>query len=362
MIHSSFVKTIAFSLLLIASIACCAQDTTTMSTLIDSSHIPKNIWIEKMDKFVTAKFTQSTNEDGLSVFTNQNDILLTTNSKSTSKISANYSFVTLSFKFVPKFLPGNDDDNIKGSSKSGGFGVNLNFRHWQQALSYTRTQGYYLQNTSDYVPGWKEGDPYIQFPHLVYKSFEGATAYSFNSKFSVNALTSQSERQLKSAGSFIPVLLYKYYIVDDQSELRPGGSKQKSNNLQMVLGAGYQHTFVVKHSFYFSLGVTPGIGFVHSGITTTTDSASQKTKQTNTIARFDARTGLGYNGNRFFSGLYMTAFSSAGEEQHTAVISGESGVMFQLFVGYRFNAPKFLREKEKQMNDKMNDALKKIKR
>ncbi|MDH7460184.1 DUF4421 family protein [Chitinophagaceae bacterium 26-R-25] len=341
---------------------CNGQDTTVVSKLADSSNLPKNVWIEKMDKYVTLKFTQTTNEDGLSVFTDQNDILLTTNLKSTSKISANYSFITLSLKFAPKFLQSDNDNSIKGFSKSGGLDLNFNFRHWQQFLAYTRTQGYYLQNTSDYVPGWKEGDPYIQFPDLLYKSFEGATAYSFNSKFSFNALTSQSERQLKSAGSFIPGLMYKYYIVDDRSQLRPGGSRQKSHNFQMILGAGYYHTFVVKHSFYFSLGATPGIGFVHSNIFTTTESEVTKSKQLNSVVRLDARTGIGYNGNRFFSGLYMTVFSSAEEEQHSTVISGESGVLFQFFVGYRLKAPKFLREKERQMNEKMDDALKKIKR
>ncbi|AZB00743.1 hypothetical protein EG359_14490 [Chryseobacterium joostei] len=35
----------------------------------------------------------------------------------------------------------------------------------------------------DLFPGWKEGDPYMQFPDLRVQSFGGSTSYILNKNF-----------------------------------------------------------------------------------------------------------------------------------------------------------------------------------
>lgn len=70
-----------------------------------------------------------------------------------------------------------------GKTRIRGFSAGFNFRHWQQSFSYNRTKGYYLENTAAYRTNWTPDQPYIQFPDLVFKQYQGTTAYNFNPGF-----------------------------------------------------------------------------------------------------------------------------------------------------------------------------------
>ncbi len=317
----------------------------------------ENKWIEKITGYGTIKVTHSSDLETISLLTPDKDIHLSPNTSAIKHVSVSYRFVTAGFKVAPKFWPGNGDSNEKGKTSAHGLGLGFSFRHWQQELSYSRIKGYYLENTSDYDPDWKEGMPYIQFPGLVMTNYQGVTAYNFNRKFSVNAVLTQSERQLKSAGSFIPLLLYRYYIIDDRSEpATAGGATQKSNNFEILAGAGYQHTFVLK-DFYFSLGITPGFGYVFTKLTTRYSTGNEISRNHTPAFRLDARTGLGYNAPRFFTGAYMNVISNASRQQHTAVINSDDRLIFRVFIGYRFRAPKFIVRKMDQLTEKGRQKL-----
>jgi len=320
-----------------------------MCSLIGQSNDSANSgvakYIEYMNNYINLKLSHTSDVDELSVITNENEIHLKPNASSFSQLYFNYRFISFSFRYVPKWLPGNDDNDKKGKSKFGGFGVNLNFNRWMQGLSYSKTKGYYLENTSDYNATWNENEPYIQFPQLEFKNFQGITAYKFNRNFSVNAVATQTERQVKSAGSFIPQLLYRYYIIDNKIELEPNQSSQKSNNFEMVLGAGYYYTFVLKNNIYISLGATPGAGVVFTNLTTRYPDEEVVSNQSNAIFRIDGRAGLGYNGPRFFTGVYSNISASSEQQQNSSVINQDARLLVQGFVGYRLNAPKWMREK-----------------
>lgn len=300
------------------------------------------VWVEKMDKQLTLKFTQSSDVEKLAAVTGSNSVYLSPNVASVSQLSFAYRFITANVNFAPRFIGGNNDNDIKGKTKGRGFGLNFNFDHWQQELSYNRIKGFYLENTKDYNPSWQEGMPYIQFPQLVYTSFQGITAYSFNKRFSVNAVVTQTERQIKSAGSFIPLLLYRYYITDDQSPVI--SSTQKSNSFEVLAGAGYQHTFVYKDC-YLSMGLTPAYGYIFTKLTTRSGTGNVVTHNSTPAVRIDARVGLGYNGRRFFAGAYTAAFSTANAEEHGTVINEDNRAVVKAFIGYRLNAPALLVKK-----------------
>lgn len=324
--------------LLISSLTILAQNASGQDS--SKSQIK---FIEPIPEFVTIKLLQNTDQETLGVTTPSNKIILQPNSLSVSKLSFNYRFISFSLSHILKFLPGNDDDNIKGKTGGSGLGFNFNFKHWQQELSYSKTKGYYLENTSDFITGWKEGDPYTQFNDLVYLNFQGITAYNFNSNFSVNAVTTQSERQVRSAGSFIPHLLYRYYLIDDRTKLTGTNSSQKAGNWEVVLGAGYYHNFVLHKNWYLSMGITPGAGFIFTKLSTRLPTETVHTKQNNAVFRLDGRAGLGYNGKRFFTGLTMKFSESKFQQQNTSVSNRDQAVSWQLFVGYRFTTPKWLK-------------------
>jgi hypothetical protein len=206
-------------------------------------------------------------------------------------------------------------------------------------------KGYYLANTGDYIPGFVEGtDPYTQFPDLEYKSFRGQTAYKFNSNFSFNALSVQTERQIKSAGTLMPVLSYNYYIVDDKTPLTGTITSQKSNNFETLLSLSYFYTFVFKNNFYLSGGAAAGAGMIFSKLFTRSSSASLTTNSHHGISRFEGFGAAGYDAKRFFvGGQIMLSTESYNQKGESTTVIVNDRLTYQLFTGYRFNAPKFLK-------------------
>ena len=306
--------------------------------------------IQQLNDRINVKFSLSNNVETFAVHTKGDNYDLYPNTRNIASLGVSYRFISFSVKFAPKFIPGNNDDDLKGKTSVTGLGAEMHFVHWFQQLSYSRTKGYYLHNTSELDPGWTPGQPYLQAPDLVSKIFEGATGYSFNPAFSFKALTTQTERQLKSAGSFIPLLSYRYYIVDNKATT---GTTQKSNNFEAILGAGYYYTLVLKHSFYLSAGAIPGAGLIYTKLTTRYPTGDVKQNSHSPIVRLNAHVALGYNGEKFFAGVYANGFASSYRQQNTTAVNYNNRLTYQVFVGYRFNVPKSVREKYQQLMPKV---------
>ncbi|MDF2191482.1 DUF4421 family protein [Paraflavitalea sp. CAU 1676] len=299
--------------------------------------------IQTLEEYMTFKFTQSSDIEKLAVKTPNTHIKLSPNAISSSRFGFTYRFIDVGISFVPRFLPGNNDDDEKGTTHSGGISTSFIFRHWLQDLSYKRTKGFYLENTGDFDPTWSPGKPYVKIPDLVFTQFRGATAYNFNPQFSVSAVTTQSERQLKSAGSFIPQFLYRYYVNDDQSEISPNGFTQKGRNWELLLGAGYHYTLVVDQQWYASLGLTPNAGYIFSSFDTRSQTTTVTNHQDNFMFRFDGRAGIGYNGKRFFASAYLHWQNASFRQGHTGASTDDDYAAFQIAAGYRLRAPRWMK-------------------
>ncbi len=298
-------------------------------------------WIEKMNDNISVKLSLNNEYEKFRVQTETNDIKLSPNINTVSLLSVNYRFLLLSVGFAPEFLPGNKDNDIKGKTKANNIGLGLVFRHWFNYFKYTGVQGFYLENTSDYR-NWEKGDPYIKFPDLVYNGFSYSTGWRINSKASLKSLTMQTERQLKSAGSFVPALNLRYYEIDDQSTPQPGGATQKSNNFDWSLGFGYFYTFVFQEKFYASLSFIPNLGYIHTNLTTRYPDGDVQSHQNNFAFRWDAKGGLGYNGRDFFTGLYTSITGLSHKQENTTAVNYDTRVFIQVFVGLRLKSPRFL--------------------
>lgn len=299
---------------------------------------PESEWIESMESKIGLKLSMTNDIETFKVDTETNDFEIFPNVNTALSLSANYKFLSFSFSMAPEFIPGNGDNDIRGKTSIFNFGLTVFKPHWFHELGFTRIKGFYLNNTSDYDPNWTSGDPYVQFPDLYYTSIHGVTGYKLNPNLSLIALSTQTERQLKSAGSFIPRLAYRYYWIDNRDD--QSTTTQKSNNLEMVLGAGYYYTFVLKHSFYLGLGATPGLGWMNTRLTTRYPSEDELTIQNNLIFRWDAQGGLGYNGESFFAGAYYTITGTTFNQENTTVVNYDIQTAYKLFVGFRLNAPK----------------------
>ena len=254
-----------------------------------------------------------------------------------------YRFLTFTVTLNPDFLNTNRDDEVRGKTNSVKYATELRFSRLIQSLGYYSTEGFYLRNTSDFDPGWTKGDPYFQFPDLIYKEFGGRTIFKINPNLSIAALSAPNTRQLKSTGSLIPTLSYRYYLIDDRSEIQPGGATQKSSNFELSFAPGYIHTFVLKQRFYFSLGVNPGIGRISTKLVTRTRDEEFESNSRTWLYSMSMLSGIGYDTGKFYCGSRLT-----GNVYHHSQPSGNASinqneVIFEIFAGYRFNAPKFLK-------------------
>lgn len=306
----------------------------------DSSSVKENGWIEQTNKSLSVKLAITNHVETFSVNTDYDDYVLYPNTAVISKLSVNYRMFSFSYTYTPRFFKVNNDDEIRGKTRNFGIGFGFNIHRLFNELSYDRTKGYYLQNTKDFNTGWRPGDPYIKFPDLVVSNFQGIAGYKFNNKFSQIALNTQTERQLKGAGSFIPKLYYRYYIINDKSA---SATTQKSNNIQVILGAGYHYTFVLKEQFYISAGLTPGFGYIFTRLLIRNPTGNGIYNSTVPFFHWDGRIGGGYNGRLFFAGALVTASALRYRQQNTTAINTDERLFYQIFAGYRFTAPRFLK-------------------
>jgi hypothetical protein len=309
-------------------------------TIINSSS--GNTYFEKEDTIISIKLNVNSEYE---LFTVEGDDFyydIRPNIALSSKISLNYRFISLSLGFTPKFIPGNDDNEIKGATKAFSLGINMSGSHWIQDLQGFHIRGFYLENTADFDPSWVEGkDPYIQFPDLDVIAFRGSTGYKVNENFSLKALNSQTEIQLRSCGSFFPYLLYNYYVIDNKTTA--SSSSQKTKNFDAVASAGYAYTFVIRSKYYASFGINAGIGFQHTNLLTTSLEGDVTTKYNDLLFRSQEKIALGYNSRKLFTGIEASLAQSTHNQGNTSVQNESFRTYFQVFIGYRFRAPKFIK-------------------
>lgn len=318
---------------------------------LDSTrNLTENGWIEKMTDRLAIDLSFNNSFKTFQVETSTNKILLYPNTPTNLRLNINYDFISFGVQFSPDFLPGNGDNDLRGETKSFQLGTTLVFKHWFSEIEYSNIKGYYLKNTDDYNRNWTSRDPFIQFPDLSYKGISLSGGYNFNSKFSLRSLTTQTERQLKSVGSFMPIINLDYYVINDKSN---GTNTQKSNNIDLNIGPGYAYTFVFNERIYVSLGVFGTVGYVNTKLTTRTPSGNFVSNQDNFMLRGEAKTGIGYNGSRFYSGLFARVSASEYRQENTTAINTETRVFYHLFLGMRFDAPKFLKKGVEKMKDKI---------
>ena len=146
-------------------------------------------------------------------------IKISVNNKIKTSLSLDYRIISASVSFAPNFIPGNNQNELKGKSSY----TNLEFRFFPksfiQEVYYKNVKGFYIRNTEDFIPRWRRKiDPYIQFPDLRVQSFGGLTSYVFNKDFSLKGIYTQREWQKVSKGSLVAAIDYDLTIFSNQMD------------------------------------------------------------------------------------------------------------------------------------------------
>jgi len=322
---------------------------------IDSISKPKEIntldFIENLNQQVNIKLDVDSDYERFDQKGSNFEYDIRPNIALKSKLSFSYKFISFGITYLPKFIPGNNDDEQKGKTKVFGIGLNLNLKHWIQDLKYSDVKGFYLYNSGDF--NLNIDSKYLLLPDFNVKSFQGSTSYKFNPNFSLKAISTQTEIQLKSAGSFIPGIIYSYYSIDNKSDSYEQQSSQKSNSLEVLVTAGYYHNFVLNKNWFFAVGLSPSVGINYTDLLTRFPDENVNTSYSNGVFRVNGKSGLGYNSERFFGGAEISGYKSFRNENNSTVTIATTGVAYQIFIGYRFRAPKFLKNITETVENKI---------
>ena len=249
------------------------------------------------------------------------------NDKSYLSVAVLFRAVELSIGYAPNFLTENKDN---ADSKL----VTLNFRmfskQFMQTVDYYKQVGFTVR-TQDFT---------LPVQDLKTLKIGGSTSYIFNPNFSFRAITSQSEWQKKSTGSFIPGVSYNFtkFKLED-----PVFENRLEQSLNIAVGPGYYYNWVFDEHYILSAGSTGGLGMNINRF--------EKRTTVNGLAQLIFRLKGGYNSESFFSGItintQLLTRTSADE-----IVLNDSISFLEFYLGYRFNAPKKWIEKAEELNRK----------
>lgn len=308
------------------------KDSTSIISFVDKIIIKANL-DTKSESF---SFNETNNTIGAKFLTNS-EYRLT--------VSLDYEFIGFSFGFSPKFIPGNNDDALKGESSFVDYKFRFFINNWTQEISYAKVQGFYIDNTGDFIPDWTEGqDEFIQFPNLKFTSWRGSTAYVFNDKFSLRNVAYNTEWQVKSAGSLIPTLNYSY----TRGSARIDTFEIYEDTFDLRLSPDYYYTFVIEKNWFITPYVSPSFGIRFS-------KEREEGIDTNNIYYpwgLDAGIQLGYSSERIIFGANLDFESNWYNETSQSRIVNDR-LFAKLYFGYRFGSPKFI----KKIVDKINKKI-----
>ena len=303
--------------------------------------------ISFVDKIII-KANVDTQTDSYEVETESGDRLsLLANNQHRFTLSLDYEFLGVSVGFAPKFLPGNDDNSLQGESSFNDYRFRFFLGAWTQELKYSRVQGFYVENTGDFIPNWIEDqDPFIQLPSFKTTIWGGSTSYILNPNFSLRNVVYNTEWQLKSAGSFIPTLRYGFTRISSKFN----GPKTYQNDFDLRLAPDYYYTFVIHRNWFIAAFLSPSIGvrFANEGteeIRTTENSVYWP-------VALDGGMQLGYSARKIIFGANFNFESTwYNESDNTHVLNDK--IFAKIYFGYRLDAPKFIEKPFKSINKKL---------
>lgn len=221
-------------------------------------------------------------------------------------------------------------DKNKGKTKSTDFQYHYYGRKFIFDIFFQNYKEFYREDG-------KQHDVYHIYPDIRLSQYGVFGQYVFNSKkFSYQAAFNQSEKQLRSAGSFqLGGGLYYNEVRSDSTIVLPN---DKLISYQVSVSGGYAYTWVIRRNFFTSFSLSFGISLGAKNI-------GEFTRKVEVLPSVFPRFSMGYNGNDWSVGLSFVLnnmyVSHNNKTQKIALGTGN----FQLSYIKRINiAPKFLKQ------------------
>lgn len=315
---------------------------TTKDSIINDTLNP---YIEDHKKQLNIKFDISNDQINYNIPYDNETVSIKTNLKVSYGFIFSYKYFSVRLGIRPK-LSENEEKN-KGKTDVFRIGIKMLFNKWSHNLEYNYFRGYYVDNTNEVSSLDTPEDFFIQFPNLTTNTFSGTSKYKFNDNYSVRAVESNTEIQLKSAGTLMPGIAYSYYDIKGTDKIKTEEdvtiTRDDFNDFKgftFILETGYYYTFVLHKYWYVNIFATPGLGFDFVTTTFNSPNSSYDENFNNTYFSFKSGAALGYNGKKIYFGCefkynYLSGNNNDKDSEALPIRSN-----FHAFIGYRFKAPK----------------------
>ncbi|HCR53761.1 MAG TPA: hypothetical protein DIW27_05040 [Cytophagales bacterium] len=268
--------------------------------------------------------------------------------KSNNSFSAGFNINVLDVNLGIAFgMPLNvKSEQLYGESDVSDLQLTAISKKWFADVYLQKYNGFYVQFPDQVVP---KDQPFPQRPDLITRNSGMSFTYIFNhERFSLKAPYLFSERQKVSKGSLLFSYVLSSFSLEADSAMIPSsrwvdwGAGAETNQLRITslgFAPGYSHTFVIEKFF---LNLTLVFGPAHYWV---------RHKELFSPAQNDiridfyslGRIGLGYNGDRFFSGLSF-ATQSRNVTYERTILQNTIGTI-RLVAGFRFKEEGFLKRK-----------------
>jgi len=235
-------------------------------------------------------------------------------------LSINNTAISFGYGYGFNFLR----DKERGKTSSFDFQFHHYGRKYTFDIFFQKYKGFYMEDDNSDIE-------FELCPDLKVQKYGVDAQYIFNNKkFSYKAAFSQSERQLRSAGSFLlGGGAYYTYIESDTSFIY--NEKNYLKNFQFGVSGGYTYTWVIKRDYFINLSITGG---VHFGNETIDRIGKDKLEIYPSVF---PRMSMGYNKEKWsiaFSYLGNMIFPAFAENNSLGLMSGN----FQFTYTHRFDS------------------------
>lgn len=310
----------------------------------DSIYFDKsNLFIEDHNKQLNIKFDITNDQVKYFMPYEGKKAVIKTNLKASLGFVFSYKFISIRLGIRPG-LSENEKEN-KGETDFFRIKLKFLFDKWTHRFEYNYTRGFYIDNTNDF--DMFDSDFRVQLPNLTTNIISGSSHYNFNKNYSVKAVESNTEIQLKSAGAFSVGINYSFYDVagTDKVKKENGNIFYKSNyneysGFSTILNAGYHYTYIIHSYWYANVRVNPGIGFDFYETSFHSEESVEKEKFNITFFALSSGISAGYNGKKIYYGAEFNYNVNSEKYNDDNINLQPIKYNFHVFIGYRFKAPK----------------------
>jgi Domain of unknown function (DUF4421) len=266
----------------------------------------------------------------------------------TNHAGLGFYVIEIGFQFIVAIPPSQKSINEFGESNSLDLQANAIGNNWEIDAFHENYKGYFVEDSRKPIPG---GQPKLQRGDIETVNSGITGAYFFNKRrFSIRATYNFYERQKKSAGS--PMLLGNF----TQFRLRSDSALYRSTQFTtsdvgdfkdidyrtISIAPGYAYNLVLRN-FFIGASLNIGASFQFFNYRLGVD----KDYSLAVAPYFNGRATLGFNSDRFFTGITYS-FQTLQINYSNADFINRTGT-FRLIFGYRFREVGFLKLRALEM-------------